>query len=139
MIVVLDASAAVEVVFNRKHVQLFQEHLAEADWVISVDLFVAEVTNVFWKYHAFEDLPIDLCETSLERALKLIDNFELTIDLYSEAFALSCQINHPVYDSMYLALARRKNAIFLTMDKKLQTQAKKLSIKSLSLTQENQD
>lgn len=131
MIVVLDTSAAVEVVLNREQASFFQGYLEKADWVISVDLFVSEVTNVFWKYHVFEDFPIDLCETNLEKALGLIDSFDPTLDLYREALALSVQIRHPVYDSMYLALARRKNAIFLTSDRKLRTVAEKLSIRTV--------
>ena len=50
MIVVLDTSAAVEVVLKRKSAALFSHYLAEADLVIAPTLLIAEATNVFWKY-----------------------------------------------------------------------------------------
>jgi predicted nucleic acid-binding protein len=129
MIVVLDTSAAIEVVLNRANAGQFQETLAEADWVLSLDLFIPEITNIFLKYHQFEGLPVDVCEDSLDRAIRLVDDFEPTTDLYREAFALSCQTNCSIYDSMMLILARRKNAVLLTADEKLRGVAEELSIK----------
>jgi predicted nucleic acid-binding protein len=37
-------------------------------------------------------------------------------------------LDHPIYDMVYLALARRNNANFLTMDKKLTSVAKKAGV-----------
>jgi predicted nucleic acid-binding protein len=34
--------------------------------------------------------------------------------------ALACHLDHPVYDCLYLALARREAAILLTDDQRLQ-------------------
>ena len=132
MIVVLDTSAAIEVVLNRANAGQFQETLAVADWVLSLDLFIPEITNIFLKYHQFEGLPVDVCEDSLERAIRLVDDVEPTIDLYREAFALSCQTNCSIYDSLVLILARRKNAMLLTADEKLRGLAEELSIKTFS-------
>jgi predicted nucleic acid-binding protein len=61
----------------------------------------------------------------------LVDNFEPALELYREAFALASQTNRPVCDALYLTLARRKNALFLTCDKKLQALARKLSLKTM--------
>lgn len=36
-----------------------------------------------------------------------------------EALALACHLNHPVYDCLYLALARREAALLLTADQRL--------------------
>jgi predicted nucleic acid-binding protein len=130
MIVVLDTSAAIDVVLNRGDVRKFKKTLTGADWVIALDLFVPEITNVFLKYHQFEGLPVDMCEDSLDRALRLVDDFEPSADLCREAFALSCQTNCSVYDSLVLILARRKNAVLLTSDEKLRGLAEELSIKT---------
>lgn len=131
MIAVLDTSAAIDVVLNRANAGAFQETLADADWVIALDLFIPEITNIFLKYHQFEGLPVDVCEDSIERAIRLVDNFEPTADLYREAFALSCQTNCSVYDAMVLILARRKNALLLTADEKLRGVAEELHIRTL--------
>ena len=78
-------------------------------------------------------MPIDICKKSIDRAINIIDNFESSMDLYKEAFSLACQINHPVYDALYLVCARRKDASLITLDKKMNDFAKKLSIKIKNL------
>ena len=129
MIAVLDTSAAIEVVLNRAAARKFKKILTDANWVVTLDLFIPEITNIFLKYHQFEGLPADVCEDSIERAIQLVDDFEPTADIHREAFALSCQTNCSIYDSMVLILARRKNAVLLTADTKLRGLAEKLSIK----------
>ncbi len=129
MIAVLDTSAAIDVVLNRAAARKFKKVLTDADWVLTLDLFIPEITNIFLKYHQFEGLPVDVCDDSIERAIRLVDEFESTADLYREAFALSCQTNCSVYDAMVLILARRKNAVLLTSDQNLQALAQSLSIK----------
>lgn len=105
------------------------EMLAEADWVIAPDIFISESTNVFWKYYQFDELPMEICETTLERTIGLIDSFIDAKLLYKEAFSLACLLNHPVYDMLFLVLARRHNGCLLTMDKHLRKSALKHSIK----------
>jgi len=130
VIVILDASAAVKIVNQQKEIKSYLDILKDADWVIAPDIFVSEVSNVFWKYHQFDDMTMNICEHSLKSTIGLVDDFIDTIDLYQEAFSFSSQINHPVYDSMYLICARRYNGIFVTADKKLNKLAKKYAIKT---------
>ena len=49
MIVTLDVSATIEILLKKK--DKFNEYFEKADWVISPDLFVSEITNVLWKYY----------------------------------------------------------------------------------------
>ena len=129
MIAVLDASAAIKIVLQQTVTKKLTDYLKQADWVIAPDIFVSEVTNVFWKYHEFEDLPVKDCEYSLNKTILLIDDYIQTKELYQEAFSFSCQVNHSVYDSMYLICARRHSGIFISVDKKLNKLAQKHSIK----------
>ena len=128
MIVVIDPSAAIEISLYRTYAEDFIHFLEDTTWAGAPDLFISESANVFWKYHQFGDFPIELCEKSLERTIQIIDEFFPTKDLYLEALSLSFETEHPVYDSMYLVLARRNNATLLTRDKKLHQLATKLSI-----------
>ncbi len=128
MIAVLDASVAIEIVLQRQKAEKFLRSVAEADWVITPNLFIAEVTNVFWKYQKFTDLPFLICEKGIEQAISLPDNFIAEQDLYREAFKLACNLNHSVYDMLYLVVARRNNATLLTLDKKLLQTAGKCSV-----------
>jgi len=131
MIVVLDASAAIKTVYNQTTTKKISEIITNADWVIAPDIYISEVTNVYWKYHQFEDLPLDVSEILMNKTIRLIDDVIETGDLYQEAFSLSCQTNHPVYDSMYLVCARRHSAILASVDNKLNKLAQKYSIRIL--------
>ncbi len=133
MIAVLDASAAIEIVLQRSFAKKFSEYLCQATWVITPTLFISEVTNTLWKYQNFTDIPYESCERALEQALALPDDFINEHDLYREAFKLSCTLNHPVYDILYLISARRHNGTLLTLDKKLGKLATKCSIETAEL------
>ncbi len=135
MIAVLDASAAIEIVLQRKAGDKLADFLKEADWVLAPHLFISEVTNVFWKYHKFADLPFRECEKRLEQTITLPDNFINEIDIFHEAFKLSCSSNHSVYDILYLIIARRNNGTLMTMDKKLIKTANQLSIEVYPINQ----
>lgn len=128
MIAVLDASAAIEIVLHRSSAEKLSKYVMKTDWLIAPTLFIAEVTNSIWKYQKLAEFPYNLCENCLEQALQLPDDFIDELTLYREAFKLSCTLNHPVYDILYLITARRNNATLLTMDKKLIKIAAKCSV-----------
>ena len=128
MIAVIDTSAAIEISLYRNYAEDFIHFLEDSSWVAAPDIFISEAANVFWKYFQFENLPTAVCEKSLERTIQIVDEFFPTYNLYIEALSLSFQTKHPVYDSMYLVLARRNNATLLTRDKKLHQVATGLSI-----------
>ncbi len=129
MILILDASAATEIVLQRKRYKNFETYLIEAEWIISPGLFIAEISNVFWKYHKLADLPMEQCEKAVEYAISLPDEYCDDQTLYREAFSLGCQIGKPIYDMFYLVLARRNSGHLLTLDKSLATEAKKQSVR----------
>ena len=133
MIAVLDTSAAIEIVMGRKSGDRLAKYVIAADWVIAPTLFISEVTNTVWKYQKLADFPYSSCEKALNQALALPDNFINEIDLYREAFKLSCTLNHPVYDMFYLVLARRNNGRLLTLDRQLINAASKFSIETADL------
>ena len=128
MIAVLDASAAVEIVLRRAQANRFAAIVKNADMVLSPLLFISEVSNVFWKYHRITGYSITESENNIEQALALPDNYVSESELYREAFRLGCKHYHPIYDAVYLVLARRNSAQLLTLDKRLEALAKKIGI-----------
>ena len=129
MILILDTSAAVEVVLQRDKSKSFSDHLSNADWVLAPDVFISEIVNVFWKYYQFGDLSLDICESGIENSIAIVDDIINAKELYKEAFALSCISRHPVYDTLFLVLARRHIGTLLSLDKKLSKLASVHSIK----------
>ena len=129
MIIILDTSAAVEIVLQREHAIYFGEKVAEADWIITPSLFIPEVTNVFWKYYLFNDMPLEQCEQAIENAVAIPDEYISEKELYKEAFTLGCFTQKPTYDMYFVVLARRNNGYLMTMDASLKKVAKKNSIR----------
>ena len=44
MILILDASAATEIVLRRKKYKTFESYITDADWIISPGLFISEIS-----------------------------------------------------------------------------------------------
>lgn len=129
MIVILDTSAAVDMVLNNKKFLNFHKHISNAEWVIAPTLYISEVTNVFWKYYRFGSLSMEECEEAIENAIELPDDFIMEEELYKEAFAMACLTKKSAYDMFFLVLARRNNGLLLTTDNTLKRIAEKHSIR----------
>ena len=129
MRVILDASAAIEVVLRRSKASQFAELLEQADEVLAPDLLVAELANTMWKYHQFEKLELNACHHALDFGLGLVDVLVSCKDLYREAFLLSRTAQRPVYDMFYLALAQREDACLLTTDTGLKKEASRQGLR----------
>lgn len=57
--------------------------------------------------------------TRYTEAIGLVDAFEADEQLATEALSSAVRYNHPVYDLLYVILARRHGCRILTVDKKL--------------------
>jgi predicted nucleic acid-binding protein len=114
--IVLDASAAMEVALNRKLAPRLSAQLDEAEQVLAPDLFIPEVVNAIWKMHHFEDFSLSVSDSVLEVLLGFVDTLVSGKELYREAFLLSRLSRRPAHDMFYLALAKREDAVLLTVD-----------------------
>ncbi len=50
MTVVLDVSATIEMLLHKEKLELFNAAYEKASWVIAPYLYIAELSNVLWKY-----------------------------------------------------------------------------------------
>jgi len=117
---VLDASAALRLITNAPGVEPWVQQLAEAPLVLAPELMLTEVANAIWKLQRAGQLKLIEPHALLADALELVDQIEPDRHLQVEALALACHLDHPVYDCLYLALARREAAVLLTADRRLQ-------------------
>ncbi len=129
MIIVIDASAAIEVVLNRNQSERLADTLVMADTVIVPSLFIAEVTNVLWKYYQYSDMPIDECEKYLDASLRIPDDVLDTNDMAQETLNAAALTGMTVYDMLYMVSARRHGASLMTLDKKLASAARKQGVR----------
>ena len=120
---VLDASAALRVITCDPSAAAWAESLQQAALVLAPELMLSEVANTLWKLHRAGNLNGLDPQLLLADARDLVDQIEPDRHLQVEALSLACHLNHPVYDCLYLALARREAATLLTADRRLQSLA----------------
>ena len=129
MTLVLDASAALELVMARPERLSIATLLQRHDWVIAPSLFAYEVANALWKYHRLVKIKQRDLQERLLQAIALVDELVPARDLYQDALRLACEIESPAYDAAYLAAARRRKAAILSMDRRITEAASRLGIR----------
>ena len=118
--IVVDASALVRIIEGAEAAAPFREAVLKADLVLAPELMLTEVANALWRLQRAGQLEVDGLQRRLSRAVELVDVIEPDRHLQAEALALACHLDHPVYDCLYLALARREAAVLVTADQRLQ-------------------
>lgn len=116
---VLDASAAVRLILGDPAAAPLAQPLREAALVLAPELMLTEVANTLWKLQRAQQLADLDPQQLLADARDLVDRVEPDRHLQAEALALACHLNHPVYDCLYLALARREAASLISADQRL--------------------
>jgi predicted nucleic acid-binding protein len=119
MIIVIDASAGIEIILNRSKSTFFNQNILSASKVITSDLYKIEVANVIWKYVKANLLEKNKANQALELAQGLVDEFIDIAENNEEAMNESIRTGHSTYDLLYFTLARRYGASLMTLDEKL--------------------
>ena len=125
MTLVVDASVAVQWVLDEPGTERALR-LRSDDGLIAPSLIAAEVANALWK--AVRRGIVKRTDAMASIGSILIP-FEAIIpieELRSRALDLAVELNHPIYDCFYLALAERERCGLVTADKRLIGAAKKL-------------
>lgn len=127
---ILDASVAVAL--------LIRHPLSEAARAIGPIEFaapqalLAEVANTLWKYVMFADLARAEAADAIGYAGQIC-SFVPDETLVADALDIALANRHPVYDCLYLALARQRRERLVTGDRKLDALAQRLGIESTLL------
>lgn len=128
MTAVLDVSAAIEILLQKEKKELFNATYEKASWIIAPDLYVAELSNVLWKYYKAGLISHTECIQYVEDGIELIDDFFESKDLWKEALGEGIKNTHSVYDMYYAVLARRNDATLITNDGQLSLICNRLNI-----------
>ena len=107
MIVILDTSAAVEILLQRPEAGRLGRDVGDAEWVLVPALYTSELCNVFWKYHQFQALSRDTCERAISQGLALPDTFsdDFELDLHDIEFLRSHKLPLAHIDSIEVSEA----------------------------------
>jgi len=128
MTAVLDVSAAIEILLQKEKKELFNATYEKASWVIAPDLYIAEISNVVWKYYKSGLISHMECIQYVEDGIELIDDYFPSKELWKEALGEGIKNTHSIYDMYYTVLARRNDATLITNDSKLSLICNKLNI-----------
>ncbi|MBI9096971.1 MAG: type II toxin-antitoxin system VapC family toxin [Spirochaetaceae bacterium] len=132
MIVVLDASAGIEIVLKRSQSIQLKEKISNSRKVFTTDLYKAEVTNVIGKYIKAQLITEEKGFDLLNLALALVDEYYDISQFTTESLHESIRLDHSAYDMFYFTLARRSGAILMTLDKKLMNIAKREGVEAFN-------
>jgi predicted nucleic acid-binding protein len=130
VIIILDSSAAIEVVLKREKGKTFKELIAASERIITSEFFKIEVANVIRKYYKGNYIKTEECIRLLELSMNLDDEFVSIDQDYMEALHEAIRLDYSAYDMLYLILARNNGALLLTCDGPLNRIAGKEGIRT---------
>ena len=119
MSVVLDASAAIQLVLNGPHAATMRAAVEFEPVILAPDLCAAEVANALLKYVRAGQLDTTAATAGAANAIALISHFVPGDELVVEALHEAVRLDHPVHDLLYLVTARREAATLVTCDERL--------------------
>ena len=119
MSLVVDASVAVKW-FVKEPLRAEARHLVErSDALYAPDLLFAEVANAAWKMARRNEIGRDQAATMVAAVGDPISRVFPSSQLRERALHIALDLEHPVYDCLYLACAERAEAVLVTADRRL--------------------
>jgi predicted nucleic acid-binding protein len=131
MILVLEASAAIDVLLNQGKFVEYKMEIEKADAVIAPELYVSAMANVAWKYRKLAGFSHEESLRFAEDGVNLVDSYIPVADIWKEALREALNNDHPVYDCVYVVCARRNAGILLTNDKRLGHLCDELKVRNI--------
>ena len=123
MKLIVDASVAAKWLFTEEGSVESRQLLAHRIVLYAPDFILTEAANVIWKKARRKE--ISHAQPYLDELARLPDVVVLcpSADLVTHASSIAFEIDHPVYDCLYLACAEVKGAPLVTADGKLRAAA----------------
>lgn len=119
MKLVVDASVALRWFVDAPGAAVAGAVLEGEDPLLAPDLVVAEVANAAWKLVRGGQITEEHGSRIAGAVASTFSALTSCAKLSSQAFALARQLDHPVYDCLYLALAESEKASLVTADRRL--------------------
>jgi predicted nucleic acid-binding protein len=114
--IVLDASVALKLVTPEAGTAEAQALLDRDEERIAPDWMLTEVAAALVNKIRFEGLAVARAQTSLSALPAFVDRFVATAPVLSRAMDLAAELDHPLYDCIYLLIAMDENATVVTAD-----------------------
>ncbi len=130
--IVIDASAIVAFLLREPHHEIVESCLLRED-IHSVDFMLAECASAILRAARRSRITEEETRTILEvlEELQPIITHHSSRRLVLKAFQGARKLGGSVYDWLYLRLAEELDAAFLSMDKKINADARKLGVETV--------
>ncbi|MBS7658911.1 MAG: type II toxin-antitoxin system VapC family toxin [Candidatus Bathyarchaeia archaeon] len=122
----LDSNILIKLVINEpgseKAEKYIKEALRKGCSIYTVDIALAECLNTLWKHAKLhKDLKEEEAKSAAQDLIEIYDKLNIftTREVFDEATSLALTWNITVYDSIYIAAAKKIKAILYTADQKL--------------------
>ena len=92
------------------------------------ELLRLELANAIWKKTIREEIPQDLLLASEQDLERTITQWHDNRAFIGAAFQQACSMHHPIYDFIYLELAKSLGAPLITSDRKFAAKAGDASV-----------
>ena len=130
MILVLDTSAAIDVLLSAGDFENYKQELANANAVIAPEIYISEISNVAWKYQKLAGFTREESLQLAEDGVNLVDSYVPVAEMWKESLREALNNDHPVYDCLYVVCARRNDGVLLTKDRRLRQICDELKVKN---------
>jgi len=125
-VIVIDASALAKFILKEEGWERVADFLKAG--TISVDHVMKETVNAIWKRLIQREISFEDAKSMFEAMKEILNKavvIENEMNYIDEAFEISIKRNITIYDSLYIALAKKKKLELLTSDE-IQTQTASL-------------
>lgn len=116
---IVDASICAKWLFDEEHSTEARRLLASGQTFRAPYLLPAEVGDIAWKKCIRKDITPGQAELALAAFHAAPIRLAAAPGLARPALAIAAELNHPFYDCLYLALARRESTRVVTADGRL--------------------
>lgn len=107
---------ALTVVKHTAHVKALFRGLTNADELLIPEFCLLECTNVHWKHVRFQDLSLFDAELLVEDLVDLPLTVQYVTTLLKSGLRIGVKHQLPLYDSVYIAMAKHFNIPLITDD-----------------------
>ena len=87
--------------------------------ILAPDLLLVEVANALWRKTSTREIAPHEADVAFDLVRRSGIDLRPTGPLLPRAMGVARRLGHPVYDCVYLALAEREHAAFVTADQRL--------------------
>lgn len=127
MIIDTNVIIAILIEPSKSKIDFVKENKFQAPQLLKIELI-----NVLRKYHFLKNISLENTFKYFESGQSLIDDFFEENEILQDAIDISFLLNHPIYDCIYLSLAKQLKTPFVSMDKRLLAKAKSLDIEIIN-------